>query len=139
MNIVTERIKTRSEDSCGISDVTRLVVDKLSKTGMKHGNVTIFVEGATGGVTTLEHEPGLLKDLPELFEKLIPSGKDYHHDKTWGDGNGFSHLRSALIGPSMTIPFVDGTLILGTWQQIVVLNFDNRPRSRQVILQFIGE
>ncbi|MBD3232617.1 MAG: YjbQ family protein [candidate division Zixibacteria bacterium] len=139
MNVITERIKTRSEDSCGISDITGLVVDKLSKTGMKHGNVTIFVEGATGGVTTLEHEPGLLKDLPELFEKLIPSDKDYHHDKTWGDGNGFSHLRSALIGPSVSIPFIDGTLTLGTWQQIIVLNFDNRPRSRQVLLQFIGE
>jgi len=87
----------------------------------------------------IEYEPGLLQDLPELLERLIPSDIAYQHDKTWGDGNGFSHLRSALIGPSLTVPFDERKLLLGTWQQIIAVNFDNRPRTREIILQIIGE
>ncbi|MCP4631967.1 MAG: YjbQ family protein [candidate division Zixibacteria bacterium] len=119
-------------------DVTPQVNEMLSDLGLSEGNVTVFVGGATGGVTTIEYEPGLLQDLPEFFEKLIPSDREYHHDRTWGDGNGFSHLRSALLGPSVVVPFEKGHLLLGTWQQIIVINFDNRARSREVILQFIG-
>jgi len=136
--IKTTRVKIRAEAVCGITDITPLVREKISEIGFSEGNVTIFIGGSTGGVTTIEYEPGLGKDLPELFEKLIPSGKSYYHDKTWGDGNGFSHLRSALLGPSLTVPFENGKLLLGTWQQIVVINFDNKPRTRDIIVQIIG-
>ena len=128
----------KSDPICGLSDITAAVAGKISELGFKHGNVTIFIAGSTGGVTTMEYEPGLIQDLPGLFEKLIPSSKSYHHDQTWGDGNGFSHLRAALLGASLTIPFENGKLLLGTWQQIVVVNFDNRSRNREIILQFIG-
>jgi secondary thiamine-phosphate synthase enzyme len=101
--------------------------------------VTAFVAGSTAGITTLEYEPGLIKDFPRLMEKLIPSNEVYHHDETWHDGNGFSHLRSAVIGTDLTVPFVNGKLLLGTWQQVVFCEFDNRPRSRKVIFQIIGE
>ena len=136
--IITERIRIITEAKCGIADITGDVVSKILELGLKDGNVTVFVGGATGGVTTIEHEPGLLQDFPEFFEKLVPSDRPYHHDKTWGDGNGFSHLRSALLGSSLTVPFENGKLLLGTWQQIVVVNFDNRSRTREVVLQFIG-
>jgi secondary thiamine-phosphate synthase enzyme len=95
--------------------------------------------GSTGGITTIEYEPGLLKDVPELMEKLVPSDRDYEHDKTWHDGNGFSHLRAALIGPDVTVPFNDRQLLLGTWQQVVFLDFDNRPREREIFLQLVGD
>jgi len=139
IRILTERIKVNSAENCGITNITGLVSDKISKLGFISGNVTIFMGGSTGGVTTIEYEPGLLQDLPELLERLIPSDIAYQHDKTWGDGNGFSHLRSALIGPSLTVPFDERKLLLGTWQQIIAVNFDNRPRTREIILQIIGE
>jgi secondary thiamine-phosphate synthase enzyme len=101
--------------------------------------VNVFVQGSTASVTTIEYEPGLMKDLPEFYEKIIPRKKGYAHDDTWGDANGYAHLRASLQGPSITIPFSNGELLLGTWQQIVFLEFDNRPRQRKVILQFVGE
>lgn len=137
--IITEKIMISAESHCGIVDITGHVAEKLSATGMRTGNVTVFVGGSTGGVTTIEYEPGLLKDLPEFFEKIIPSDRGYNHDRTWGDANGFSHLRAALLGPSLTVPFENGRLMLGTWQQIIVINFDNRDRRREVIMQFAGE
>ena len=106
---------------------------------MKEGNILVFVPGATAGITTIEYEPGLLKDYPELMEKIIPSNKNYHHDMTWHDGNGFSHLRAALQGASFQVPFSDGNLLLGTWQQIILIDFDNRSRSRKVIVQITGK
>ncbi|MBD3218657.1 MAG: YjbQ family protein, partial [candidate division Zixibacteria bacterium] len=99
----------------------------------------IFCPGSTGGITTIEYEPGLQKDLPEFMEKIIPSNRSYEHDKTWGDGNGFSHLRSALIGPSLTAPVVSGKLRHGTWQQIVFLDFDNKSRTRELVITVMGE
>ncbi len=101
--------------------------------------MTVIVPGSTAGITTIEYEPGLLRDLPEFFERIIPSGVMYGHDATWGDGNGFSHLRAAIIGPSVTVPVSEGGLVLGTWQQIVFLEFDNRPRSRRVHFSLVGE
>ncbi len=102
-------------------------------------NLTVFVSGSTAGITSIEYEPGLLKDLPEAFEKLAPTGVTYHHDEAWGDGNGYAHVRAAMLGSSFTVPFDNGKLLLGTWQQIVVIDFDNKPRRRNVVVQMIGE
>ena len=122
-----------------IVDLTPFIAQAIKKSPIRSGTVTAFVPGATGGITTIEHEPGLLQDVPELMEKLIPSDRTYHHDDTWHDGNGFSHLRAALIGPDLTVPFAEKKLLLGTWQQVVFLDFDNRPRRREIILQIMGD
>jgi secondary thiamine-phosphate synthase enzyme len=115
------------------------VREYLSGSGLKSGIVCVAVVGSTAGVSTIEFEPGLLKDIPEFFERLLPSGARFHHDDTWHDGNGFSHLRSFLLKTSHVVPFTDGNLLLGTWQQIVVADFDNRPRSRRIVVQILGE
>jgi secondary thiamine-phosphate synthase enzyme len=120
-------------------DITPEVSHKLTENGLKNGTVTMFVPGSTGGFTTIEYESGLVKDFTAFMEKIIPSDVTYHHDARWGDGNGFSHIRSALIGPSLTVPFNNGQLTLGTWQQIIFIDFDNRARNRTIALQFIGE
>ncbi len=122
-----------------MKDLTGDVSQKLSDQGLKNGIVTLFVLGSTGGLTTIEYESGLVKDFSEFMEKVIPSSVSYHHDARWGDGNGFSHVRASLVGPSLTVPFSNGTLNLGTWQQIVFVDFDNRSRSRTILLQFLGE
>ena len=137
--IETSEMSFQTSGPGDITDITPELRQTVEKSGITSGTITAFVPGSTAGLTTIEHEPGLLKDIPELMEKLIPSDRSYHHDDTWHDGNGFSHLRSALIGPDITIPFVNGELTLGTWQQVVFLEFDNRPRSRSVIIQIIGE
>lgn len=111
----------------------------MKSSGLASGTVTVFVPGSTGGLTTIEYEPGLLADLPELLERLVPSGVSYQHDRTWHDGNGHAHLRSALVGPDITIPFVAGKLTLGTWQQVIFLDFDNRRRDRELVVQVMGE
>ncbi len=120
-------------------DLTSHVSKKLMESGLENGTVTLFVTGSTAGITTIEYEEGLVKDFSELMEKIIPSTVTYHHDARWGDGNGFSHVRASLLGPSLTVPFYDGKLALGTWQQIVFVDFDNRERSRKIILQFMGK
>lgn len=122
-----------------IVNLTGEIESMLDESGVRKGQLTVFVPGSTGAITTIEYEPGLLDDMPRLFEKLIPSGVTYSHDRTWGDGNGFSHLRAALVGPSLTIPVSDGALTLGTWQQVVFLEFDNRPRNRHVVVSIVGE
>jgi secondary thiamine-phosphate synthase enzyme len=130
-------IEFPTRGGCQIVDVTDQVQDFLEKTGVEQGLVTVSVIGSTGGITTIEHEPGLIRDLPELMDKLIPEGS-YHHDQTWHDGNGHSHLRSALIGTSQTFPVLEGKAALGTWQQIIFVEFDNKPRRRQVVIQYLG-
>jgi len=137
--VKTEEIKFDSKGYCHIVDITGQVSEKISASGINSGTVTIFTPSATTGLTTIEYEPGLLQDVPEFMEKILPSDVSYKHDQTWHDGNGFSHMRAALIGPDITVPFVDGRMTLGTWQQIVFLDFDNRNRSRRLILQIIGE
>jgi secondary thiamine-phosphate synthase enzyme len=122
-----------------IVDITAAARESVAGSGVSIGQMTVIVPGSTAGITTIEYEPGLLRDLPEFFERLIPSGVVYGHDATWGDGNGFSHLRSAIIGPSVTVPISGGELVLGTWQQIVFLEFDNRARSRKVHFSVVGE
>jgi secondary thiamine-phosphate synthase enzyme len=137
--IKTEKIEFSASGYCDVVNLTEAIAEKVSACGISSGIVTVFTPSATSGLTTIEYEPGLLKDLPEFFEKILPSGVAYHHDETWHDGNGFSHMRSALIGPGLTVPFIDGVLQLGTWQNIVFLDFDNRRRRRKVILQIMGE
>ena len=137
--IVTSAITVETKGECDIIDITPQVCRELAATGIKQGTVLVFVAGSTAGVTTIEYEPGLVADLQEMWQRLIPRGAVYHHDRTWGDGNGYSHLRAALLGASLTIPFHETRLALGTWQQIVVIDFDNRPRSRQIIVQVSGE
>ena len=137
--IVTTRFTVATQGDCDIIDITPKVAQELAATGIKQGTVLVFVAGSTAGVTTIEYEPGLITDLQEMWQRLIPRGTVYHHDRAWGDGNGYSHLRAALLGASLTIPVHDARLILGTWQQIVVIDFDNRPRSRQITVQASGE
>ena len=139
MKIITDSVDISTRGNTDIIDITQQVEDVLGRTGLEQGNLTVFVSGSTAGVTTIEYEPGLLKDLPEAFEKLAPTGVTYHHDATWGDGNGYAHVRAALLGPSFIAPFKNGKLLLGTWQQIVVIDFDNRPRNRSVVVQMMGE
>ncbi|MCP2519296.1 secondary thiamine-phosphate synthase enzyme YjbQ [SCandidatus Aminicenantes bacterium Aminicenantia_JdfR_composite] len=139
MKVITESINFSTKGFSDIKDITSMINNKIKDSKLRKGIVTVFVPGSTGGLTTMEYEPGLIKDLKNLLDKIIPSNIPYFHDETWGDGNGFSHLRASLIGPSLTVPFSDGRLLLGTWQQIIFIDFDNRPRSRNLIVQLIGE
>ena len=139
MKTLSEEIIKSSNGNCDIINITDDVIETLRKFDVKDGLCTIFSIGSTAGITTIEYEPGLIKDLPKLLDKIIPSGVRYHHDDTWGDGNGHAHLRSALFKTSLSVPFVNGDLTLGTWQQIVLVDFDNRKRTRRIIVQFIGE
>jgi secondary thiamine-phosphate synthase enzyme len=124
---------------CDVHDITSNLGAAIGQSGLHEGHILVFVPGSTAGVTTVEFEPGLVRDLNEFFEKLIPEGRDYHHHATWGDDNGSSHVRAALLGPSLMIPFREGRPLLGTWQQVVLVDFDTRPRRRSVVLQITGE
>jgi len=128
-------------DTCvgDVIDITEKVADAIHESGLKCGIAVVFVPGATAAVTTIEHEPGLVEDIRAALEKIAPEQNEYAHDQKWGDGNGHSHIRASLIGPSLTVPFQKGQLMLGTWQQIVFLELDNRPRTRRIIVQILGE
>ncbi len=139
MKIISDSISLSTKGYNDMLDITSGVAEKLSKHKMHNGIVSLFVPGSTGGLTTIEYEPGLKKDFSELMEKIIPSDVTYGHDARWGDGNGFSHIRASLLGPSLVVPFSEGNLNLGTWQQIVFVDFDNRSRSRKILIQFMGE
>jgi len=139
MPVVTKHIEFPTKGNAHSIDITPLLRESLTETDLNGGVLTVFVPGATGALSTVEFEPGLVKDMKELWERLIPGDTAYHHDRTWGDGNGHSHLRATLLGPSISIPFVDGSFTLGTWQQVIFIDFDVRPRTRRLVLQFIGE
>lgn len=139
MRIINEKIEVKTKGSGDLINITDRVSDLVEISGLKIGQVTVFVVGSTAAITTFEYEPGLVKDVRGLCEKLIPSKMHYNHDDTWGDANGFSHLRAALFGPSLVIPFEGGKLLLGTWQQVVLAEFDTRSRNRHVAIQIIGE
>jgi secondary thiamine-phosphate synthase enzyme len=139
LKVVTKKIKLSTRGNPDLIDITDKIDDILSGTGLKDGNVTVFVIGSTAALTTFEYEGGLIKDVWNSFEKLIPENKSYNHDATWGDANGFSHLRASLQGPSLVIPFTGGKLMLGTWQQVVFADFDNTPRDRTVVVQVMGQ
>ena len=137
--VKTVEIKLQTKGDGDLIDITDSLSKAVKESRIGSGLVTAFVPGSTAGLTTIEYEPGLLRDFPKLMEKLIPSNKTYHHDETWHDGNGFSHLRSAIIGTDITVPFVNGQLTLGTWQQVTFCEFDNRARSRTVVFQIMGD
>ena len=139
MNIETHFLEMRTEGNTDIIDITGNVQDILTNAGFNEGTATVFAIGSTGGITTLEFEPGLVKtDLPRLFDILAPYGDHYAHHNTWGDDNGSSHLKASLLGCSLAVPFKDGNLLLGTWQQIVFIDFDTRPRDRKIVVQLSG-
>ncbi|NUO78734.1 YjbQ family protein [candidate division KSB1 bacterium] len=137
--LTTMKISVSTKGFTDIKDLTPQVRQALRESGLQEGTATIFVSGSTAGITTIEYEPGLLEDLPTAFEKLAPMKARYTHDDTWHDGNGYAHVRAALLGPSLVVPFANGDLLLGTWQQIVLVDFDNRPRRREIVVQFAGE
>ncbi len=139
MAIITKTLSFKTNGNDDMVDITQQVQDALSASGLSGGIVTVFVPGSTASVTTIEYEPGLIKDLPRAMEKLAPKGAHYDHDARWGDGNGHSHVRASTIGPGIVVPFENGRLMLGTWQQIAFIDFDNRPRARNVIVQAMGE
>jgi secondary thiamine-phosphate synthase enzyme len=127
-----------SKGNCDIIDITNKVQEIISGNNFIEGSALIFVPGSTAGITSIEYEPGLLKDYPEFFDRIIPQNKNYHHDNTWHDGNGHSHIRASLQGASFTVPFKNKSLILGNWQQIIFVDFDNRSRNRKIIVQLTG-
>jgi len=139
VTVSTISIELSTKGKTDIVDITSRVNDSLKKVNISCGIVTVFAIGSTGAVTTIEYEPALEKDLKRFLETIIPTSAHYDHDETWGDANGHSHIRASLLGPSLTVPFNDNTLCLGTWQQIIFIDFDNRPRKRKVILQFVGQ
>jgi len=139
MNVYTGEIIIKDKGGFEVFNITEKVKEEIRKSGLKDGTVTVFVPGATGALTTIEYEPGLVKDLKELLDKYIPAGRNYHHEERWHDGNGHSHLRASLIGPSISVPFVNSQLTLGTWQQIIFLELDNKPHTRKLVVQVVGE
>lgn len=139
MSVETREISVVGKADCGIVDITEVVSQEVRTSKIRNGTVTIFCVGSTGAITTMEYEPNLSKDVSETLDKLIPLDKDYHHHKTWGDFNGGSHVRSLLVGPSLTVPFIEKRMTLGTWQQIVYINFDRVEKVRRIVLQVIGE
>jgi len=139
MSVVTKKIKLSSKGETDIIDITGKVANCIESSKLKDGVATVFVSGATAGLTTIEYESGLIQDVKESFEVVAPRDGEYQHNLRWQDGNGFSHVRAAMLGPSLSIPFCGKKMQLGTWQQIVFIDFDNRPRSREIIVQIIGE
>jgi secondary thiamine-phosphate synthase enzyme len=137
--VKTDSINLKTGREMQVVDITGDVTARLEASGMADGTVTVFVPGATGGLTTIEYEPGLVSDLESAFEKIAPRHAEYGHDARWGDGNGHAHIRASMLGPSLTVPFSSGRMTLGTWQQIIFVDFDPPARSREIILQFIGE
>ena len=137
--IVNDHIAVSTRGDAEILDITPEVQAKVTEHGVTNGQALVFVVGSTGALTTVEFEPGLVRDLPEFFERIAPQGAHYHHEDTWHDGNGHSHVRASLLGPSLVVPVAEGRLTLGTWQQIIFIDFDNRPRDRQIVVQVSGE
>lgn len=137
--VVTKKISLQTKGNCDIIDITPQVEQQVAETDINNGTATMFVAGSTAGITTIELESGLLSDFQGMWERNVPRNIPYDHDRRWGDGNGYSHVRASLLGASLVVPFNNKRLTLGTWQQIVVVDFDNRPRSREIILQIMGE
>ena len=139
MAVFTDTIPCKTSGDGDTVDLTEQLVHGLRESGLTDGVATLFVGGSTGGITTIEFEPGAVSDLQEVLESIAPKDRDWRHHLKWGDRNGHSHVRSALLGPSLSVPFIGGELSLGTWQQVVLVDFDDRPRTREVIVQFVGE
>ena len=139
MPVVTKIIVVSSNGENHMIDITRQTDEAIKASKLQDGIVIIFLSGSTAAVTTIEYEPGLKKDFPEMLARIAPDELEYEHDNTWHDGNGHSHVRASLVGPSLTVPFNNKSLMLGTWQQIVLLEMDTRPRERKIVLQMIGD
>jgi secondary thiamine-phosphate synthase enzyme len=139
VKILNNRINVKTKGNEDFIDITRQLAKLCDTSGLANGIMTVFIPGSTAGIATFEYEPGLTRDLKEFYDKVAPPNIRYHHDETWGDANGFSHVRATLTGPSMVIPFENGKLLLGTWQQVVLMEFDNRPRQRNIVVQLMGE
>lgn len=137
--VETRELYLSTKGNIDIIDITNDVRNEIKKSKIQSGIVTVFIPGSTGGITTIEYEPGLVEDVKEFYSKLIPYGKDYAHHNTWGDDNGSSHIQSMLQKTSLTVPFNDRKLLSGQWQQIVFIDFDTRPRDRTLVLQIIGD
>ena len=139
ISVCTEQLSMRTKGFTDVINITPGVQKFVDDNKLAEGQILIFINGSTAAISTIEYEPGLLQDIPETLDKIAPMNTRYHHDDTWHDGNGYAHVRSTLMGSSFTVPVVEGRLVLGTWQQIILLDFDNGPRNRNVTLQFIGE
>ncbi len=139
MSVINLSIELQTQGNADIHDLTATVQQAVQKSELSNGTLTIFCPSATSGLTTLEYESGCIEDLKQLFDEIISANREYAHNARWGDGNGHSHIRAALLGPSLTVPFIDQRLTLGTWQQIIYVDFDTRPRRRSLVLQLIGE
>ncbi len=139
MSVKTKSFSVSTQGDCQILDITAEVSLQLELSEVSSGTLTVFAPGSTCAVTTIEYEEGALSDLKAAFERIAPEAIPYEHNKRWGDGNGHSHVRAALLGPSLAIPFSEGKLMIGTWQQVVLVDFDNRPRTRKILVQVIGE
>jgi len=139
MSVRAETVTVSSRGHTDVIDITKQASQCVERSGCRAGIAILFVSGSTAGITTVEYEPGLVKDLRIAYEKIAPEKGGYHHHDTWGDDNGSAHVRASMLGPSLTVPFVDGKLHLGTWQQIVLIDFDTRPRKREILVQILGE
>ena len=139
MTVETRIINIKSKRENDMIDLTKKISESISESDISDGIVTIFVKGSTASITTIENEPGLVKDFPDMLSRIAPKNIKYHHEEMWHDGNGHSHVKASLIGPSLTVPFSDKVLFLGTWQQIVFVELDTRSRNREIILQIVGE
>ena len=139
MTVVAKEVTVQTSGNCDIVDITSEVAKNVVESGVNRGTATLFVTGSTAGVTTIEYERGLIDDTRTMWDRVVPRNIGYEHNRAWEDGNGHSHVRASMLGASLTVPFVDKKLTLGTWQQIVLIDFDNRPRLRRLVLQVLGE
>ena len=139
MTVVNKTIQISTRGECDMVDITSQISQVVNESGIINGTVTVFIAGSTAGITTIEYENGVLSDFQGMWDRNVPKNITYQHDRRWGDGNGYSHVRASLLGASLVIPLMDKRLTLGTWQQIIVVDFDNRPRSREIIVQIMGE
>ncbi|MBN2238761.1 MAG: YjbQ family protein [Dehalococcoidales bacterium] len=137
--VKTQQFSLQTRGNGDTVDITPDIQKEIIAAGIKSGTVTVFVTGSTAGLTTIEYEPGVVSDFSAMFERIVPRDIRYNHDRAWGDGNGHAHVRASLLGPSLVIPFSNGKLLLGTWQQVILVDFDNRARSRNLVLQIMGE
>lgn len=139
MTVYSSEVQISTQGWNDVHDVTEQVISALHSAGIQNGIATVFIPGSTAGITTIEFEDGVVEDLKSAISRLVPEKIHYNHDARWGDGNGFAHVRASLIGPSISVPVVKGTLQLGTWQQVVVIDFDNRPRKRKICISIVGD
>jgi secondary thiamine-phosphate synthase enzyme len=139
MTVVNKTIQISTHGECDMVDISSKVSQVVNESGISNGTITIFVAGSTAGVTTIEYEDGVLSDFKGMWDRNVPKNISYQHDRRWGDGNGYSHVRASLLGASLVIPLMNKRMTLGTWQQIIIVDFDNRPRSREIVVQIMGE